>query len=143
MITHIALLLLQWILDRHKDKTYTIGVTTTPIEGEIMDCKKIGKQIQKCRESQGVKQEIFAEKVDLSPNYMSAIERGVKIPKLETFIRIANALNVHSDLLLSDVLKAGNEIKSTHLSNEISQLPPEEQQRIFNVIEVMIKNDKK
>ena len=46
-----------------------------------------------------MKQEELAEYVNLSPNYMSAIERGAKIPRLETFIRIANALNVPSDLL--------------------------------------------
>ena len=52
--------------------------------------------------------------------YVSAIERGAKIPRLETFIRIANALNVPSDLLLIDVLKAGNVIKSSELSEKIN-----------------------
>ncbi|NLK64006.1 MAG: XRE family transcriptional regulator, partial [Tissierellia bacterium] len=66
-----------------------------------------------------------------------------KIPRLETFIRIANALNVPSDLLLIDVLKAGNVIKSSELSEKISKLPSDEQQRIFHVIEVMIKDAEK
>ena len=85
-----------------------------------MNLKQIGKRIQKHREALGMKQEELAEYVNLSPNYMSAIERGAKIPRLETFIRIANALNVPSDLLLIDVLKAGNVIKSSELSEKIN-----------------------
>lgn len=110
---------------------------------KILNLKQIGKRIQKHREALGMKQEELAEYVNLSPNYMSAIERGAKIPRLETFIRIANALNVPSDLLLIDVLKAGNVIKSSELSEKISKLPSDEQQRIFHVIEVMIKDAEK
>ena len=68
-----------------------------------------------------MKQEELAEHVSLSPNYMSAIERGVKIPRLETFIRIANTLTVPSDMLLIDVLNTGNEIKSSMLAEKIRE----------------------
>ena len=47
-----------------------------------MDLKNIGRRIQIQREVLGMKQEELAEYVSLSPNYMSAIERGVKIPRL-------------------------------------------------------------
>lgn len=108
-----------------------------------MNAKHIGKQIKKYREEKGIKQEKFAESVELSLNYMSAIERGAKIPKLETFIRIANALDISSDLLLSDTLNSKNDIKSSVLSVEISKLPPEEQQRIMHVVETMGKDAQK
>ncbi|OLS01956.1 helix-turn-helix domain-containing protein [Tissierella creatinophila] len=103
-----------------------------------MELKTIGKRIQVRREELGMKQEELAEYVNLSPNYMSAIERGVKIPRLETFIRITNALNIPADLLLMDVLRTGNEIKSSILSKKIHELTPKEQQRIFRVVEIMI-----
>ena len=90
-----------------------------------MELKSIGRRIQMRREELGMKQEELAENVNLSPNYMSAIERGVKIPRLETFIRIANTLNMSADLLLMDVLKTGNEIKSSILSKKIQDLPLE------------------
>lgn len=102
-----------------------------------MDLRQIGKQIQKCRQDLGMKQEELAELVSLSPNYMSAIERGVKTPKLETFIRIANTLEVPSDLLLKDVLVTGNEIKTSILWDKINQIPDKEKEKIFRVIEVM------
>lgn len=46
------------------------------------------------------------KKVGISIAYTGMIERGEKIPKLETFIRIANVLEVSADLLLADVIKA-------------------------------------
>ncbi len=103
-----------------------------------MELKSIGKRIQMRREELDMRQEELAEYVSLSPNYMSAIERGVKIPRLETFIRITNTLNIPADLLLMDVLKTGNEIKSSILSEKIHNLSPKEQNRIFRVVETMI-----
>jgi len=105
--------------------------------------ESIGKRIQLRREELGIRQEELAEIVNLSPNYISAIERGVKIPRLETFIRIANALDVPSDLLLKDVLKRGNEIKASNLWDRISFLDESEQGKILNVIEVMIEDNTK
>lgn len=108
-----------------------------------MKLESIGKRIQLRREELGIRQEELAEIVNLSPNYISAIERGVKIPRLETFIRIANALDVPSDLLLKDVLKRGNEIKASNLWDRISFLDESEQGKILNVIEVMIEDNTK
>ena len=102
------------------------------------DFKSIGRRIRQYREKMGIKQEDFAELVNLSPTYMGAIERGIKFPKLETFIRIANALKVPSDFLLSDVLLAGNEIRGSVLSEKLKTLPDDEQTRILNVLEVMM-----
>ena len=72
---------------------------------------------------------------------MGAIERGEKLPKLKAFINIANALKVSSDSLLTGVLKVGNEVVASDLSNKLSHLSPTEQRRILHVIEIMI-NDR-
>ena len=65
-----------------------------------MDQKAIGRRIKAARERKGLTQEELAEEVDLSPMHVSVIERGVKLPKLETLINIANALDVSADVLL-------------------------------------------
>ena len=44
----------------------------------------IGKRIQKMREQAEFTQESLAEEVDISASYLSAIERGVKTPTLDT-----------------------------------------------------------
>lgn len=70
-----------------------------------MNRTSIGKRIRACREEKGWSQEVFAEKIGLNIAYTGMIERGEKVPKLETFVRIANALEVSADHLLADVLR--------------------------------------
>lgn len=108
-----------------------------------MDYKSIGFNIRKCRESKGIKRETLAEMVNLSVSYMSALERGEKLPKFDTFIRIANTLQVSSDFLLAGVLVVENQITASELSNKLVALPDAEQKRILNVLKTMIADAQK
>lgn len=69
-----------------------------------MDTKAVGERIQIAREERCITQRELAEAVGCTPQHISAIERGVKTPTLETFVAIANALRVPADVLLQDVL---------------------------------------
>ena len=108
-----------------------------------MEYKSIGRNIRKCREAKGIKRETLAEMTDLSVSYMSAIERGEKLPKLDTFIRIANTLQVPSDTLLADVLSVKNEIVASELAEKLTTLPAPEQKKILNVIKTMVADAQK
>ena len=108
-----------------------------------MNTASIGKRIRKFREHKGWRQEDFAEKIGLSVTYTGMIERGEKVPKLETFITIANVLEVSADQLLADVLTTGYDIKSSTMTDEISKLDPASRERIYKVIGAMIEFDKK
>lgn len=103
-----------------------------------MDIKAIGKRIKEKRLERSWSQENLSEKVGLSPVYIGMIERGEKQPKLDTFIRIANALNVSADELLEDVLNQGYKIKISRYSEQIASLSEAEQKRLFNVIEAFL-----
>ena len=107
-----------------------------------MNTSSIGKRIRKYREAKGWRQEDFAEKVGLSVTYTGMIERGEKVPKLETFITIANVLEVSADLLLADVLLTGYNVKSSEMTDEIAALAPSEKERIYNVVKAMISFEK-
>ena len=108
-----------------------------------MNTSSIGKRIRKHREAKGWRQEDFAEKIGLSVTYTGMIERGEKVPKLETFITIANVLEVSADLLLADVLSTGYHIKSSEMTEEILTLSPSERDRIYSVVNTMIHFEKK
>lgn len=108
-----------------------------------MNTSSIGKRIRMYRENKGWRQEDFAEKIGLSVTYTGMIERGEKVPKLETFITIANTLGVSADLLLADVLETGYDVKSSIMTEEIAKLSPNERERIYKVIGAMIEFDKK
>ena len=108
-----------------------------------MNTASIGKRIRKFREHKGWRQEDFAEKIGLSVTYTGMIERGEKVPKLETFITIANVLEVSADQLLADVLTTGYDIKSSTLTEEIAELDPASRERIYKVVGAMIEFDRK
>ena len=103
-----------------------------------MNTASIGKRIRKAREHKGWRQEDFAEKIGLSVTYTGMIERGEKVPKLETFITIANVLGVSADLLLADVLDTGYNIKSSSMTEGIEKLQAVERERIYCVVNAMI-----
>lgn len=107
-----------------------------------MKLATIGKNIRKYRLLKKLRQEDLAEKAGLTANYIGMVERGEKIPSLETFIKILNALGVSADMVLSDVLDTGYTIKNSMLSEKLEKLAPEDRNRIYEVIDTMIKQSK-
>ena len=87
-----------------------------------MKLDTIGKNIRKFREIKKLRQEDLAEKTDLTTNYIGMIERGEKIPSLETFINILNSLGVSADMVLSDVLDNGYTVKDSLLNEKLEKL---------------------
>lgn len=103
-----------------------------------MDAQKVGRRIQEARRSRGLTQAELSQMVDLSAKYISNVECGFKMPKLNTFVSIANALQCDANLLLSDVLDVTTGQESGLISKKLLALPTEEQRRILRVLEVMI-----
>ncbi len=102
-----------------------------------MDMIAIGSRIKEAREQAHLTQEELAEIVDISPTHMSVIERGVKTPKLDTFVKIANALHLSADALLQDVVTPVTDSIIAELSVRIGRLPQKEQDRILNAIRAL------
>ena len=103
-----------------------------------MDAQKVGRRIQEARKARGLTQSELSQLVNLSPKYISNIECGFKMPKLNTFVEIANALQCDANALLSDVLDVTTGQESGLVSKKLLALPIEEQRRILRVLEVMI-----
>ena len=103
-----------------------------------MEGYKIGQRIQKYRKTAGLTQEQLAESVDLSVNFISNIERGAKLPCLETFVRIANAVDAPPDLLLIDVIEDPHKDRLEDYFNRIEKLPQEDRKRILAVIDTLL-----
>ena len=105
-----------------------------------MELGSIGGNIRRYRVAKKLRQEDLAELTGLSINYVGAIERGEKIPALETLIDILNALDISADMVLCDVLKTGYNIKTSLLSEKIDRLPPEKIETVLDVVEVLIQH---
>ena len=56
--------------------------------------KRLGGQVASYRRAAGITQEVLAERVDVSVETVSRMERGITIPSLATVERVAKALGV-------------------------------------------------
>lgn len=107
-----------------------------------MKYETIGLNMRRFRIEKNLRQEDIAERTGLSANYIGMIERGEKIPSLEKFIDICNALQVSADQILSDVLDTGYNIKSSMLTEKISKLEKSDREKVYAVIDAMIAHSK-
>lgn len=107
-----------------------------------MNYESIGKKIRACRIRKHLRQEDLAEKTDLSVTYIGMVERGEKLPAMETFINILNALEVSADVILADVLKVGYEIKGSLITEQLSSLSQADREKVYDVIATLIKHSK-
>lgn len=119
-------------------------LNTTERSSEIhMIDKRIGERIKQCREKLGLTQDQFAERLGLTTNYISTVERGASFPRCEKLIAIINGLEVSADAIFCDVTTHSTSYRSNQLADELNDLPPEEQQRILEIVEFMIQQAKK
>ena len=60
---------------------------------------KLGQQIRAIRNAKGISLERLAEMASMSPTFLSDIERGRKVPSLQSLLKMSHALEVKlSDL---------------------------------------------
>ncbi len=69
----------------------------------MLDSIIVGKVIQKCREQKKLSQELVSGLAGIGRTHLSAIERGERKPTLETFFKIADALNVRPSELMAAI----------------------------------------
>lgn len=105
-----------------------------------VDRYSIGKNLRQCRLAKKMRQEDLAEKTNLSPNYIGMLERGEKLPALDTFIDILNALDASADVVLADVLNARYDIKTSLINEKVQKLSSKEQKTVLDIVDAVIKN---
>ena len=103
-----------------------------------MDAIAVGRRIKAAREVKHMTQEKLAETIDLSTDHISVIERGVKVPRLDTFVAIANALEVSADDLLIDVVDHAAQHQISELGEELASVPVDQQRRILNAVRAFL-----
>lgn len=96
---------------------------------------QIGRRIQQSREISGYTQEKLADKIDVSTQYISDLERGIVGTSIPTLIKICNTLCVSSDYILMG--KSGQTDVSGIL-NRLQYLSQDEVKIIENSINLMI-----
>ena len=98
-----------------------------------MSLSNLGDKIRDTRLKCGLTQDRLAEMVDISTNFMSLIENGRNM-SVETLVKIADALGVTVDYLLSDTMEVQSDKIMTQIAQNLSTLSDDEKLFFLNVI---------
>lgn len=88
-----------------------------------MDYITLGKNIKKYRLLRGMRQSDLAEKCNCSDSYIGHIEHARGIPSLDMVVRVANALDITVDQLLSSSYNNPEIIYLREIAERIEKYP--------------------
>ena len=69
----------------------------------MLDSVIVGRVIQRFREEQKRSQEFVSGFAGIGRTHLSAIERGERKPTLETFFKIAYAMNLRPSVIMAEI----------------------------------------
>jgi transcriptional regulator with XRE-family HTH domain len=97
---------------------------------------RLGEKIRAAREHKGLTQEQLAEICQLSTAHIGHIERGTRIPSLDTVYRVSTSLGVSFDYLLLDSLPS-NKYSLTAIENILSRSDEEKAKQYITIIKAI------
>ncbi len=78
----------------------------------VQEAQLFGRRLRELRQSRNLTQEALAEAADLSGNYISDLELGLKVPSLTIIVRLSQALDTSAaDLLTAFTREAVKKMK--------------------------------
>lgn len=104
----------------------------------LLDAKSFGKKLRAYRAKNGWSIKECSEKIGITTRYLADIERGDKIPKLETFILIINTLSASADDVLQDSLVIGYEAKSNDILKRLDVLDAVRRKQALEIFDSVI-----
>ena len=69
----------------------------------MLNSEIVGRVIQHKREQKKLSQEVVSGLAGIGRTHLSAIERGERKPTLDTFFKIADALNIRASVLMAEI----------------------------------------
>ena len=97
----------------------------------------IGQRIREIRKLRRLSQTMLSELIDRSPTYISYIESGIKSMSLETFVQIANALEITTDFLLMEQVKGSPIVASQEITMILNDCSTYERFIIIDMVKTL------
>jgi len=69
----------------------------------MLDAVVVGRVLQRFREQKKQSQELVSGLAGIGRTHLSAIERGERKPTLDTFFKIADALNIKPSVIIAAI----------------------------------------
>jgi len=87
-------------------------IPTAVWNATVQEAQLFGRRLRELRQSRNLTQEALAEAADLSGNYISDLELGLKVPSLTIIVRLSQALDIAAaDLLTAFTREAVKKMK--------------------------------
>jgi len=103
----------------------------------------IGENIRKLRKERGLSQKQLALSIGVDPTQYSRLENGKVVPALKSLLKVAKVLEVGLDQIVFSATDPTEEVQISDKSlyekvKLIDQLPEEEKQLVFKVMELAL-----
>lgn len=105
-----------------------------------MDKSALGKKLRDARKKKGYTQHALAEIADIGNVYLGEIERGSKMPSLNIFVKLIEALDVSADCILRDELTSGKEYIYDELTQKLKNLTPKQRKTAADILDAYLRN---
>ena len=105
-----------------------------------MDKTDLGEKLRQARLGKGYTQQTLADLAGIGNVYLGEIERGLKMPSLNSFVKIIEALDVSADYILRDALPSGGAYIFDELTQKLKALTPKQRKAAADILEAYLRN---
>lgn len=100
----------------------------------------LGQRLRQLRRQKGYTLQSMAEKAGIGNVYLSEIERGLKMPSLNSFIKIVEALEVSADSILRGELSSGKTYIYDDITQKMQGLTPKQRKAATDILDAYLQN---
>ena len=97
---------------------------------------QVGMRVWNCRTQRGLSREKLAERLDISPQYVSDIEQGKKCMSMSIFVEMSQALDVSMEFLAHGELAPLPEVE--RLERHLRQCTPMDRELAAHMLRVAL-----
>lgn len=105
-----------------------------------MDKMALGIKLREARLSKKYTQQKLAELAGIGIMYLGEIERGTKMPSLNIFIKVIEALDISADYVLRDELSSGEQYVYDEITEKLKVLTPNQRKVASAILDAYIRN---
>lgn len=101
---------------------------------------EMGRRIREARLNKGYTMSRLAKEAGTGMVYIGEIERGLKMPSINIFIKIINVLDISADYVLRYETKSGERYVLDEFSSKLTKLTKEQKQTVMRILDAYINN---
>ena len=105
-----------------------------------MERAALGKRIRESRIQKGYTQQDLADQAEIGVVYLSEIERGIKMPSMNIFVKIIDTLDVSADYVLRDELSSGKEYIYDEITQQLKNRTTKQRKTAADILSVYLRS---